>query len=261
MQNGVKRASLSVMPIGGIPLVQEGDDLGTLIKAALLAAGIALQNRDVLVVTQKIVSKAEGRLVRLSNVQPSDKAIEIANRTKKDPRHVQVILDESKEVVRIGPSVVITEQLLGHVIANAGVDVSNIEHDSTQEDAVLCLPRNPDASARAIAKALQTSFAVDVGVIISDSAGRAWRKGVIGMAIGVSGVPALVDLRGEPDLFGRELRVTEVAVADQIASAANLVIGEASEGTPVALLRGFNYSPVNSSASDLVRPKSEDLFR
>lgn len=256
-----KRTPLTITAISGIPLVQSGADLAALIVDALARLGERLQERDVLVITQKVVSKAEGRSVELAQIEPSERARAIAAETKKDPRLVEVILREAKEVVRVGPSVVITEHRLGFVMANSGVDVSNIEQAGTAEERVLCLPVDPDGSARRIREQVRARTNTDVGVVISDSAGRAWRMGVTSMAIGVSGVPALVDLRGVADLFQRKLRVTEVALADLIASAANLVMGEAAEGTPVALVRGIQYVPVESSAKDLLRPKQEDLFR
>ena len=257
----MKPNRITATAISGIPLVQEGDDLAHLIFDALARLGERILEHDVLVVTQKIVSKAEGRTIELAQVKPSQAARAIATQTKKDPRLVEVILREANEVVRVGPSVVITEHRLGLVMANSGVDVSNIEHTGTKDERVLCLPLDPDASARLIREKLRAMTNVDVGVIISDSAGRAWRMGVTGVAIGVSGVPALVDLRGQSDLFARKLRITEVALADLIASAANLVMGEAAEGTPVALVRGITYVPTESSAKDLLRPRQEDLFR
>jgi coenzyme F420-0:L-glutamate ligase/coenzyme F420-1:gamma-L-glutamate ligase len=257
----MKSKQIAVIAVSGLPLVKNGDDLARLIVEALAALGERLQERDVLVVTQKVVSKAEGRLLELAEVAPSERARAIAAETKKDPRLVEVILREANEVVRVGPSVVITEHRLGFVMANSGVDVSNIEQAGMAEERVLCLPVDPDGSARRIREQVRARTNTDVGVVISDSAGRAWRMGVTSIAIGVSGVPALVDLRGQPDLFQRKLRVTEVALADLIASAANLVMGEAAEGTPVALVRGIDYVPVESSAKDLLRPKKEDLFR
>jgi coenzyme F420-0:L-glutamate ligase/coenzyme F420-1:gamma-L-glutamate ligase len=216
-----------------------------------------LAEGDVLVVAQKIVSKAEGRLVRLPTVQPSDEARRLAQRAGKDPRLVEVILAESSEVLRVRDNLIITRHRLGLVMANAGVDRSNVEDG---EDEVLLLPEDPDASCARLAAALAGDC--HIGVIVNDSVGRAWRRGQIGTAIGSWGLAALQDLRGRPDLFGRALQVSEAAMADQLASLAALLQGQADEGLPVVLVRGGFADPAaGGSASDLIRPFEQDLFR
>ena len=312
---------LRIRAISGVPRVRPGDDLGELLADALTRSGESLRNGDVVVVAQKVVSKAEGRLVRLSDVAPSTRAIELAARVDKDPRVIEVILGESVSVLRAVPGVLIVETRQGIVLANAGADMSNIEHD-VEDDHLLLLPEDPDASADRLRAALEsrmegealspaetTSLAGDaanenagafarasaghgemeppvnaasgascatagsagrrsprIGVVVADSVGRAWREGTVGLAIGVSGLPARLDRRGEPDLFGRELHVTEVAIADSIASAASIVMGEGAEGRPVALVRGLSFEDRNEAeragrARDLVRPRERDLFR
>ena len=253
----VSCSRLQLFALEGIPLVQRGDDLARLILAALAASGLELQAGDVLVVAQKIVSKSEGRSVCLESVQPSPGAIDLAERTGKDPRLVEVILRESRGAVRWRKDVLVVEHRLGYVLANAGVDASNVGEDGR----VLLLPENPDASCDGVRAALRAASGCDVGVVINDSWGRAWRLGTIGTALGVSGIPALADLRGVPDLFGRKLRSTEVAVADELAAAASLMMGQAGEGHPVVLARGFPYAPSEGRGSDLIRPRSLDLFR
>jgi coenzyme F420-0:L-glutamate ligase/coenzyme F420-1:gamma-L-glutamate ligase len=237
-------------------LVRPGDDLASLIRDALRRAGLALAGGDVLVVAQKIVSKAEGRLVRLATVHPSDEARRLAQRTGKDPRLVEVVLSESRAVLRVRDNLIITRHRLGLVMANAGVDRSNVEG----EDQVLLLPEDPDASCARLGAALAGDC--HVGVIINDSVGRAWRRGQIGTAIGCWGLAALQDLRGRPDLFGRALQVSEAALADQLASLAALLQGQAAEGQPVVLVRGgFAERAAGGAAADLIRPVEQDLFR
>ncbi len=324
---------LWIRAISGIPGVRPGDDLAELLADAIVRSGEMLRDGDVLVVAQKIVSKAEGRIVRLADVVPSPRAVELAARTDKDPRAVEVILGESVEVLRAVPGVLIVETRHGIVLANAGADMSNIEHD-VEDDHLLLLPEDPDACADRLRAALAArmeaaaGFAVGtptpagtdrgsdatgyaragagsdripspaedspgvprgtvggirpgtvmgtrtgpggrgqgLGVIVADSVGRAWREGTVGLAIGVSGLPARLDRRGEPDLFGRALHVTEVAIADSIASAASIVMGEGAEGRPAALVRGFSFGDRSETeragrARDLVRPRERDLFR
>ena len=241
-----------------MPLVRPGDDLAELIREALGRAGLALAEGDVLVLAQKIVSKAEGRFVRLETVEPSAEARRLAGRTGKDPRLVEVILGESREVVRVRDNLIIARHRLGMVMANAGVDHSNV---TGEEDVVLMLPEDPDASCARLGAALGAG-GPHVGIIVNDSVGRAWRRGQVGTAIGCWGLPALQDLRGRPDLFGRALLVSEAALADQLASVASLLQGQADEGRPVVLVRGgFADRSGGGAAADLIRPAEQDLFR
>jgi coenzyme F420-0:L-glutamate ligase/coenzyme F420-1:gamma-L-glutamate ligase len=244
----------------GLPLVEPGDDLGAIALAAFAANGLAPEEGDVLVVAQKIVSKAEGRYVDITIVQPSERAISLAAEVDKDPRLVEVVLSESKRVVRHRPGLLIVEHRLGFVMANAGIDHSNVAAEDGVER-VLLLPVDPDGSAQALRQYLIGAFGVGLGVIISDSFGRAWRKGTVGVALGAAGLPALVDLRGHPDLFGRELLVTETGFADEIAAAAGLLMGQADEAVPMVLVRGLAWSAPDRPAGFLVRPAEHDLFR
>ena len=246
-------------PIPGVPLVAAGADLAGIVGAALRAAGELPEAGDVVAVAQKIVSKAEGRRVLLDSVTPSPRAVEIARQAGKDPRVVELILRESRAVVRVSPGVIITEHNTGVVLANAGIDRSNVEGS---DDAALLLPVDPDASAATLRDRLQREFGMTLGVLITDSIGRAWRLGTVGTAIGCAGVLALNDLRGQKDLFGRTLQVSEVAVADSLAAAAVLVMGEAAEGTPLVLIRGaFAGDDRGQTARAALRPRDEDLFR
>jgi coenzyme F420-0:L-glutamate ligase/coenzyme F420-1:gamma-L-glutamate ligase len=253
-------AWVTMTGLAGIPLVQPGDDLGAITVAALRSKGLVPEQSDVLVVAQKIVSKAEGRYVDISTVQPSERAIALAAELDKDPRFVEVVLSESKRVVRHRPGLLIVEHRLGFVMANAGIDHSNVAAEDGFER-VLLLPVDPDGSAQALRQYLIGAFGVGLGVIISDSFGRAWRKGTVGVALGAAGLPALVDLRGHPDLFGRKLLVTETGFADEIAAAAGLLMGQADEAIPMVLVRGLAWSAPNVPAAALVRPAEHDLFR
>lgn len=246
--------------LSGVPLVKPGDDLSDIILGALKASNQTLRDGDILVIAQKIVSKAEGRLVRLSDVIPSARALDLANEVNKDPRLVELILRESDEVVRHRRDVLVVAQKLGLVIANAGIDQSNIEQGGNDGVALL-LPENPDRTCATIAAELSRKTGAKVGVIINDSHGRAFRNGTVGVAIGAHGVTALADLRGAPDLFRRKLKSTEVGIADEIASAASLLMGQSGEGRPIVLTRGLSCLTGDGQASDLVRPKSIDLFR
>ncbi len=248
---------LQLFALEGIPLVERGDDLARLILDALPRSHVELQSGDVLVLAQKIVSKSEGRSVELASIDPSPEAKDLAAKVNKDERLVEVILRESRRVVRWRKDVLVVEHRLGWVLANAGVDASNVG----DEGRVLLLPENPDASCEALRASLERATGIDIAVVINDSWGRAWRLGTIGTALGVAGIPALLDLRGEPDLFGRKLRSTDVAVADELASAASLLMGQAGEGHPVVLARGFPYGLGTGHGSDLVRPAQLDLFR
>jgi coenzyme F420-0:L-glutamate ligase / coenzyme F420-1:gamma-L-glutamate ligase len=251
---------LVLTALDGIPTIRPGADLAGLIVESAGEMGLALRDGDTLVLAQKIVSKAENRLVRLSEVVPSARARELAREANKDPRVVELILRESEEVLRCRPGVIIVAHRLGFVMANAGIDASNVE-GSEGEEMVLLLPEDPDQSAARLRRRLRDLAGCDLGIVINDSFGRAWRLGTVGTAIGVAGLPALLDLRGRPDRRGRILQVTEVGVADEVAAAASLLMGQAAEGRPVVHLRGFPYSPREGSAAELVRPKNQDLFR
>ena len=253
-----RRLTLTALP--GIPMVEPGADLATIILDGIARAGDALHDKDILVVAQKIVSKSENRYVDLRTVTPSEQASSLAREVDKDPRLVEVILRESSEVVRYRTGVLVVAHRLGFVLANAGVDQSNITHES-ELDRVLLLPENPDASAARLRDELKRRTGRDAGVIINDSLGRPWRNGTVGVAIGAAGVKTLHDLRGTSDLFGRTLRVTEVGVGDELASAASLLMGQAGEATPVILARGVDLGDSWAGASALLRAKSMDLFR
>jgi coenzyme F420-0:L-glutamate ligase/coenzyme F420-1:gamma-L-glutamate ligase len=251
----------SLIALTDLPLVKPGDDLAALLAAALeRRLGKLLTRGDVLVVAQKIVSKTEGRYVDLVRVEPGVEAQRLARESEKDPRLVQVILDESRRVVRHRPGVLIVEHRLGYVMANAGIDRSNID-PTMGEEPVLLLPRDPDGSAAALREKLAAHFGIAPAVIISDSFGRAWRVGTTGTALGAAGLPALIDLRGHDDLYGRTLRVTEVGFADEIAAAASLLMGQADEALPAVLVRGLVWSAVARPATTLIRAAEEDLFR
>lgn len=254
-------ARLSLTALEGIPLIQPGDNLARIIGGALRREAMSLQDGDIFVVAQKIVSKAEGRIVDLATIVPSPAALKYAQMVNKDPRHVEVVLRESQEVLRLAPNALITVHRLGFVMANAGVDQSNVDHAGTQDGTVLLLPEDPDASAAALKSAIEGEWGVRIGVVISDSFGRPWRKGVTGVALGAAGLPSLRNLVGEPDLFGRALRVSEHAAADDIASAASLLMGQGAEGLPVVHLRGLRYDAPDLPASALLRPKHQDVFR
>lgn len=252
-------AGLAVLPVAGLPLIRQGDDLAALIYHACKAGGIGWCDGDVLVLAQKIVSKAEGRQVALSQVTASKVAVDIAHEAHKDPRVVELILQESSEVVRARPGVIVVEHRLGMVLANAGIDSSNIDHSG--EECALLLPLDPDSSARLIRIKLEKLTGFKIAVLIIDSIGRAWRHGTIGTAIGASGVPTLCDLRGQPDLFGRPLATSMLGFADEIAAAASLVMGQGSEGLPAAVVRGLRFAPVEQPATDMLRPRDMDMFR
>lgn len=251
---------MTLAALRGIPKVKPGDDLAAILIAALEQSGEVLTDDDILVVAQKIVSKAEGRIVALEDIVPSARAIELAGEVDKDPRQVELVLRESRAVVKHRPGVLIVEQNLGLVMANAGIDHSNIESDGGREQ-LLLLPLDPDASCERLRGELRERLGVTVGVIINDSIGRAWRIGTVGHAIGVAGLPAVVDLRGNTDMFGRELLVSEEAVADELAGAASLLQGQGAEGLPVVLIRGFGSDAPRQGAGALIRPRQMDMFR
>ncbi len=253
---------LTLTPLPGFPLVQPGDDLAAMILRGLDAAGLSLQDGDVLVLAQKIVSKAEGRLVNLSEVQPSPQAVDLASRADKDPRVVELLLQESRQVLRVRPGVIIVEHRLGFVCANAGIDHSNVRGSyGAPEDWVLLLPSDPDRSAGRLRECLQAASGARLGVSIIDSHGRAWRLGTVGVTIGLSGLPGVVDLRGQPDLYDFHLQVTQVGAADELAAAASLVMGQAAEGSPVVHVRGFPYALREAELGEILRPREQDMFR
>jgi len=252
--------SISYFAVPGLPLIHTGDDLAALIVDALNTEQFSLTSGDIVVVAQKVVSKAEDRYVELKDVRPSEQAQTLADEIGKDPRYVEVVLSESAEVVRYRRNILIAAHRLGFVMANAGIDQSNIEH-ADGEERVLLLPRDPDRSAAALKARFDAAFAADVGVIINDSFGRFWRNGVVGVALGVAGLPSLLDMIGAPDLFGRPMQVTEIAVADEIAAGASLLMGQAAEGLPVVVVRGLKFDAAARPASALVRPRERDMFR
>lgn len=248
--------SLQLFPVIGLPVIRPGDDLGRMLAESL--APLAPQHGDVLVVTSKIVSKAENRFLNLRDVTPSPEAVALSARTRHDPRLVELILRESQEVSRSAPGVLITRHRLGFVSANAAIDHSNTSADP---DVVLLLPADPDASARALRSSLQLSLGVDLPVVLADSHGRPHRLGTIGVAIGLSGMPGVEDWRGRPDLFGYALQHTEIGLADMIASAATLLMGQAAEAVPAVLVRGARFSPRDGAAREIERPPHMDLYR
>ncbi len=252
--------SISLTAVPHIPHMQPGDNVAEVILQALQTAALHLQNGDVIVIAQKIVSKAEGRFVNLADVVPSRRAQEVAEQTAKDPRVVELILQESDEISRMRPGALIVRHRLGFTSANAGIDRSNVAQSGGAET-VLLLPVAPDSSAQAIQEAIQGQTGMRVGVVVSDTHGRPFRQGNVGVAIGVAGLPALWDRRGEFDLYGYELQHTTVAVADEIAAAAGLLMGQANEGMPVVIVRGLQLPDSEGKAQDIVRPKEMDLYR
>ena len=257
-----KVAALTLTPVENFPLIRRDDNLADIIVRSLNATNIDIQDGDIFVIAQKIVSKAEGRMVNLAIVTPSRRAFELAEQTQKDARIVELILQESREVVRTRPGTIIVEHKLGFVCANAGIDHSNVAGlGDSVEEWVLLLPQDPDRSARKLRDEILSTTGKLAGVLIIDSHGRAWRNGTVGVAIGVAGLPALEDLRGKQDLFGFTLRITQVGVADELAAGASLLMGQAAEGTPVIHVRGFPYPMREGSIGELLRPKEQDLFR
>ena len=252
--------TLTLTPLEGLPLVAADDDLVALLIAAMEQCGPAPRDGDVLIVAQKIVSKATGRFVDLAKVEPSARAQELALVVDKDPRLVEVILSESEAVVASQRGVLIVEHRLGFVMANAGVDQSNVG-SSDLGDIVLLLPRDPDGWCATARDRISAHFGACIAIVMADSFGRAWRVGTVGVAIGAAGLPALLDCVGEPDLFGRALRVTQIGLADEIASAASLLMGQAAEGIPAVLLHGLTFTQPHRTAASLVRDKASDMFR
>lgn len=254
--------SLSITPLQNIPLIRQGDNLADILVASIQNSTIQLENDDILVLAQKIVSKSEGRMVNLATITPSPQAIELAQKTEKDPRVVQLMLQESNEIVRTRIGAIIVEHKLGFVCANAGIDHSNVAGDGSEnEEYVLLLPEDPDASAKALRDQIRQKTGLNIGVMIIDSHGRAWRNGTVGICIGLSGIPAMIDERGWKDLFGYTLKITVVGVADELAAAASLMMGQASEGIPAVHVRGFPYPLGEGSLKELIRPKEQDMFR
>jgi len=253
---------LTLTPLQKIPLIRHGDNLADILVSSLQTSEIELQDDDILVLAQKIVSKTEGRMVNLATVTPSQRAKELAEKTEKDARVVELMLQESNEVLRVRVGTIIVEHKLGFVCANAGIDHSNVAGDGDEnKEYVLLLPENPDRSAKNIRDEIKKSTGKKIGVMIIDSHGRAWRIGTEGVCIGLSGIPAVIDERGWKDLFGYTLRVTQVGVADELAAAASLMMGQAAEGTPAVHVRGFPYPLRDGSLKELIRPKEQDLFR
>ncbi len=254
--------TLTLKPVTDLPMIQPGDNLAQLVFDALKHNEITLEANDILVFAQKIVSKAEGRLVNLTQVTPSSEAVDLAKRCEKDPRFIELVLRESKSVLRVRPGLIVVEHKQGFICANAGIDHSNVRGSwGNAEDWVLLLPEDADASADRIRQGMERLSGVSLGVMIIDSHGRAWRNGTVGVAIGVSQVPGIVDMRGKPDLFGYTLRVTMIAAADELAAGASLVMGQADECTPVIHVRGFPYALRRSRLNELIRPKDQDMFR
>lgn len=255
---GKPTTNLNIQTLQGIPMVSNGDELDTIILRALESNEVQLETGDIVAIAQKIVSKAEDRLIRLSDITATEEAKTLADETEKDARLVQLILNESTEVVRKKPGVLIVRHKLGHIGANAGIDQSNIEND---DEYALLLPIDPDESAARLKDRLDEALRVDVGILIVDSHNRPWRLGTIGGAIGCAGFQVLDDRRGGTDLFGRELKVTLINRADSIAALATLIMGETTEKTPVAIIKGFPDERLDGKASDINRPLEEDLFQ
>lgn len=254
--------SLVLTSLENIPLIRRDDNLADIVLKSLQDTGLELQDNDIFVLAQKIVSKAEGRKVNLATVSPSARAIELAQQTEKDPRVVELMLQESNEVLRTRVGTIIVEHKLGFICANAGIDHSNVAGDGdTTEEWVLLLPEDPDRSCALIRNEIESKTGKHIGVVIIDSHGRAWRNGTVGVTIGMSGVPGIIDKRGDKDLFGYTLRITIIGAADELAAAASLVMGQASEGRPVVHVRGFPYPLQEGSLKELIRPKEQDMFR
>ena len=253
--------SLTLTPLLNFPLIRQDDNLADILVKSLQETQVELHDNDIIVLAQKIVSKSEGRMVNLATVTPSQHAIELAQKADKDPRVMELMLQESNEVLRIRVGTIIVEHKLGFVCANAGIDHSNVMSGGDTEDYVLLLPEDPDRSARNIREKIKQTTGKTIGVMIIASHGRAWRNGTVGICIGLSGLPAIVDERGWKDLFGYALKITIVGVADELAAAASLVMGQAAEGIPAVHVRGFPYPLGEGTLKDLIRPKEQDMFR
>jgi coenzyme F420-0:L-glutamate ligase / coenzyme F420-1:gamma-L-glutamate ligase len=254
--------ALILNPLTGIPLIKNGDDIPIILLKSIHENSIDLQDGDILVVTHKIVSKAEGRQVQLSDVHVSERAMQVAEISDKNPKLIELILSESKELLRVTRDHIIVEHRLGFICANAGIDHSNVSSsDGNSDDSYVLLPLDPDRTASLIKREIEKQTGKRIGVLIIDSHGRAWRNGIVGATIGLAGMPALVDLRGKEDIFGFKLRITQVAAADELAAAASLMMGQADEKIPVVHVRGFPYCLRDSSMRELIRDKEKDLFR
>lgn len=261
-QNVMRIMPLTLTSLQNIPLIRQSDPLADILLNSLEKTNIVLKDSDILVLAQKIVSKAEGRIVNLTTITPSVRAFELAPKIEKDPRLIELILRESNEVLRVRKGVIVVEHKLGFVCANAGIDHSNVMGEgNANEEYVLLLPESPDASARNLRDEIKHKTGKTIGVMIIDSHGRAWRNGTVGICIGLSGIPAVVDERGWKDLFGYTLKATIIGVADELAAAASLIMGQAAEGTPVIHVHGFPYPLGEGSLKELIRPKDLDMFR
>ena len=256
----IGRPSIRLTALQSVADVAIGDDLVALLSDAVEASDQTLRDGDIVAVAHKIVSKAEGRLVDLADVRPTAKALELAEISGKDPRLVELILGESAEISRIRPGLIIARHRLGFTCANAGIDRSNVRQGA-QDEVVLLLPQDPDGSAQRLRHGIMERLGINVGVLITDSHGRPFRLGTVGVAIGVAGLPAVWNRSGESDRYGYQLQHTEVATADELAAAAGLLMGQANEGTPVVIIRGFTHPDTDGRARNIVRPKSEDLYR
>jgi coenzyme F420-0:L-glutamate ligase / coenzyme F420-1:gamma-L-glutamate ligase len=255
-------SELKFSQILNVPLIKKGDNIAGILFDSLKKQNITIEDGDILAVTSKIVSKSEGRLVNLTEVRPSEQALKLGLKTKRDPRLVEIILSETKEIIRSTEHTLIVEHNLGFICANAGVDHSNVQGNyGNKEDWYLLLPKAPDHSADIIKDYFKEKSGKNIGVIIIDSHGRPWREGTVGVVIGTSRVPVLVDLRGKPDLFGYHLKITKVAAGDELAAAASLMMGQAAEKIPAIHIRGFPYHLRESGIKEVLRPKKMDLFR
>jgi coenzyme F420-0:L-glutamate ligase/coenzyme F420-1:gamma-L-glutamate ligase len=253
---------INIFPIPDFPIIKPGNDLAAIIIDSLKDSSFSIEDRDILVIAQKIVSKAEGRIVALKEVTPSDKALLLSEKTKKDPKLVELILKDSNEILAAREDgLLVVEQKSGFICANAGIDRSNVGPQNSSGQWVTLLPADPDSSAASIRDRIYELTNKRIAIIINDTHGRPFREGAIGVAIGVAGIEPIEDKRGCQDLFGYRLHTTSIAIVDEIASAASMVMGQAAEGTPVVLIRGMSYQAVDSSAKKLIRPKGKDFFR
>ncbi len=254
-------SDLYLKALEGFPEVDVGDDLSTIIYEESIKNDWAWEDGDILIIAQKIVSKSEDRSVKLTTVQPSSAALRYAEHTGKDARVIELILNESKKVLRTRKGLMIVEHKLGFVCANAGIDQSNVKQKNAEEPTVLLLPKDPDKSAALIRNKIKNLTGKSIAVLIIDSHGRPWRRGIVGITIGLAGMQGVLDWRGQSDLYGYRLQVTEIGTCDELAAAGSILMGQAAEGRPVVLVRGYPYSLMEGSIADVIRPESEDLFR
>lgn len=245
----------------GFPEVNIGDDLSEVISNECARNNWVWEDGDILIIAQKIVSKAENRYVKLSDIRPSEKAINYVLQTGKDPRVIELILSESNKVLRTRKGLMVVEHKLGFICANAGIDQSNVKQKNEKDISVLLLPKNPDQSANEIRKKIKSQTGKSIAVLIIDSHGRPWRRGIVGITIGLSGIQGVLDRRGQSDLYGYRLQVTEIGTSDELAAAGSILMGQAAEGKPVVLVRGYPYPLGEGSITDVIRPENEDLFR